>query len=103
MFYERTVDHPILDVSFFKRSAFAGCNIITFCTYFGTFSIFFFVALYLQDVGTSSGYGTALDFLPMAAAMILASLFAGRWVGAIGSQIADDGRVRTRGNWHHSD
>jgi len=102
VFYERTVDHPILDVSFFKRSAFAGCNVVAFCTYFGTFSIFFFVALYLQDVGTSSGYGTALDFLPMAAAMILASLFAGR-CGAIGSQIADDGRVRTRGNWHHSD
>ena len=49
--YERTVAHPILDVSFFKRSAFAGANVVAFCTYFGTFSIFFFVALYLQDVG----------------------------------------------------
>ena len=87
VFYERTVDHPILDVSFFKRSAFAGCNVVAFCTYFGTFSIFFFVALYLQDVGTSSGYGTALDFLPMAAAMILASLFAGRWVARSGPRL----------------
>ncbi len=78
--YERTVAHPILDVSFFKRSAFAGANVVAFCTYFGTFSIFFFVALYLQDVGTSSGYATALDFVPMAGAMIVASLLAGRWV-----------------------
>ena len=77
------VAHPILDVSFFKRSAFAGSNVVAFCTYFGTFSIFFFVALYLQDVGTSSGYGTALDFVPMAAAMIIASLFAGRWVARV--------------------
>jgi EmrB/QacA subfamily drug resistance transporter len=87
VFYERTVAHPILDVSFFKRSAFAGCNVVAFCTYFGTFSIFFFVALYLQDVGTSSGYGTALDFVPMAAAMILASLLAGRWVAASGPRL----------------
>jgi EmrB/QacA subfamily drug resistance transporter len=85
--YERSVPHPILDVSFFKRSAFAGSNVVAFCTYFGTFSIFFFVALYLQDVGTSSGYGTALDFVPMAAAMILASLFAGRWVARSGPRL----------------
>ncbi|MGO8722323.1 MAG: MFS transporter [Acidimicrobiales bacterium] len=87
VFYERTVAHPILDVSFFKRSAFAGSNVVAFCTYFGTFSIFFFVALYLQDVGTSSGYGTALDFAPMAAAMILASVFAGRWVARSGPRL----------------
>ena len=85
--YERTVPHPILDVSFFKRSAFAGCNVVAFCTYFGTFSIFFFVALYLQDVGTSSGYGTALDFAPMAAAMIIASLLTGRWVARSGPRL----------------
>ena len=87
VFYERKVAHPILDVSFFKRSAFAGCNVVAFCTYFGTFSIFFFVALYLQDVGTSSGYRTALDFVPMAAAMIIASLFAGRWVARSGPRL----------------
>ena len=85
--YERRVAHPILDVSFFRRSAFAGSNVVAFCTYFGTFSIFFFVALYLQDVGTSSGYGTALDFVPMATAMIVASLFAGRWVARSGPRM----------------
>jgi len=87
VFYERTVPHPILDVSFFKRSAFAGANVVAFCTYFGTFSIFFFVALYLQDVGTSSGYGTALDFVPMAGAMIFASLLTGRWVARSGPRL----------------
>jgi EmrB/QacA subfamily drug resistance transporter len=87
VFYERTVKHPILDVSFFKRPAFAGCNVVAFCTYFGTFSIFFFVALYLQDVGTSTGYGTALDFVPMAAAMIIASVLTGRWVARSGPML----------------
>ena len=45
------------------------------------------MALYLQDVGTSSGYATALDFVPMAAAMIIASLFAGRWVARVGPRL----------------
>ena len=74
-------------MSFFRRSAFAGSNVVAFCNYFGIFSIFFFVALYLQDVGTSSGYGTALDFVPMAAAMIIASLLCGRWVARSGPRL----------------
>lgn len=84
---ERHTENPVLNLSFFKIPAFTGSNIVAFCTYFGTFSIFFFVALYLQDVGTSSGYQTALDFVPMATGMVLASAFTGRWVAAIGPRI----------------
>jgi EmrB/QacA subfamily drug resistance transporter len=87
VFFERSAENPMLDLSFFKRPAFAGSNLVAFCTYFGTFSIFFFVALYLQDVGTSSGYATALDFVPMAAAMIVASLLTGRWVARSGPRV----------------
>jgi len=50
----------------FRRKMFAGSNLVAFCTCFGTFSIFFFVALYLQVVGATTGYGLALDFVPMA-------------------------------------
>jgi EmrB/QacA subfamily drug resistance transporter len=85
--YESKVSYPVLELRYFKRGAFAGSNVVAFCTYFGTFSIFFFVALYLQDVGTSSGYGTALDFVPMATAMIIASLLTGRWVARSGPRI----------------
>ncbi len=85
--YESRVTYPVLQLRYFKRPAFAGSNVVAFCTYFGTFSIFFFVALYLQDVGTSSGYGTALDFVPMAAAMIIASLLTGRWVARSGPRV----------------
>jgi len=87
LFYERTAHNPVLNLSFFKRPAFSGANVVAFCTYFGTFSIFFFVALYLQDVGTSTGYGTALDFVPMAAAMIIASVVTGRWVARSGPRL----------------
>ena len=54
-------------------------NIVAFCTYFSTFAIFFFTALYLAEVAGASGYRLALVFLPMTVLMIAASLLAGRW------------------------
>ena len=101
--YERTVAHPDPRRVVLQTLGIRRANVVAFCTYFGTFSIFFFVALYLQDVGTSSGYATALDFVPMAGAMIVASLFAGRWVARSGPTAADDGRLCAGRNRHHPD
>lgn len=75
---------PVLELAFLRRPAFTGANIVAFTTYFGIFAIFFFVALYVQLVGTSSAYHTALDFLPMAIGMIGASALTGRWVARAG-------------------
>jgi len=57
---------------------------VAFVAYFGTFSIFFFTALYLQVVANASAYQTAVDFLPMAAVLILASALTGPLVARIG-------------------
>jgi len=84
---ERRAENPILDVAYFRRPAFAGSTFVAFATYFGVFSIFFFVALYLEVVGADSGYAIALDFLPMAGSMVIASAFTGRWVAEMGPRI----------------
>ncbi|HET9091105.1 MAG TPA: MFS transporter [Acidimicrobiales bacterium] len=84
---ERRAENPILDVRFFRRGNFAGSTFVAFATYFGVFSIFFFVAMYLELVGNQSGYQVALDFLPMAAAMVLSSALAGRWVAEMGPRV----------------
>jgi EmrB/QacA subfamily drug resistance transporter len=81
---ERAVAEPVLDVRFFERAPFAGSNVVAFATYFGVFAVFFFVALYLQVVGSHSLYQTALDFVPMAAGMVVASALTGRWVARAG-------------------
>ncbi len=47
---ERRVKSPMLDLTMFRRPPFAGSNFVAFAAYFGTFSIFFFTALYLQVV-----------------------------------------------------
>ena len=83
---ERHVQFPMLDLAFFQRRQFSGATVIAFTSYFSIFSIFFFVALYLEVVASVSAYGLALDFLPLLAGMVLAALFSGRWIGRIGSR-----------------
>jgi EmrB/QacA subfamily drug resistance transporter len=83
---ELRAENPVLDVRFFKRPPFAGSTIVAFTSYFGIFSIFFFVALYLEVVGDTSPFHLATDFIPMTVAMVLASLFTGRWVSRVGAR-----------------
>ncbi len=84
---ELRAKNPVLNVRYFKRPAFAGSSVIAFTAYFGTFAIFFMVALYLQVVVSVSPLGLALDFVPLAVGMVAASLFTGRWVAAWGPRI----------------
>ena len=65
---------PLLDLRYLRVPQFATANIVAFCTYFSTFAIFFFTALYLVEVVNVSGYRLALVFLPMTALMIVSSL-----------------------------
>jgi EmrB/QacA subfamily drug resistance transporter len=84
---ERRVDSPMLDLSFFRRRSFTGSMFIAFASFFSIFSIFFFVALYLEVVTSVSAYGLALAFLPLLGGIVAAALFTGRWIGRVGSRI----------------
>jgi EmrB/QacA subfamily drug resistance transporter len=81
---EARAAHPLIDLKIFRVARFSTANIVAFCTYFATFAVFFFTALYLFEVVGLSGYRIALVFLPMTALMILASLATGRWLDTIG-------------------
>ena len=84
---ESRTKYPMLNVRWVRNRAFAGSTTIAFTSYFAIFSIFFFVALYLEVVASVGPYTLALDFLPLLAGMVLASLFTGRWVGRVGSRV----------------
>jgi EmrB/QacA subfamily drug resistance transporter len=77
---------PMLDLAMFRRPPFSGSMFVAFVAYFGTFSIFFFTALYLQVVVNASAYQTAVDFLPMAAGLVVASALTGPVVARIGAR-----------------
>jgi EmrB/QacA subfamily drug resistance transporter len=85
---ERRAAHPLIDLKFLRVPGFATANVVAFCTYFATFAIFFFTALYLFEVVGLSGYRIALVFLPMTVLMIVASLLTGRWLNRIGQRWA---------------
>ena len=84
---ESKTNDPMLNVRWIRNLAFAGSTVIAFTSYFAVFSIFFFVALYLEVIASVSAYTLARDFLPLLGGMVVASLFTGRWVGRVGSRI----------------
>jgi len=84
---ELRAKNPVLNVRYFKIPTFASSTIIAFTVYFGTFAIFFMVALYLQEVGAVSPLGLALNFVPLAVGMVVSSLLTGRWVAVWGPRI----------------
>jgi EmrB/QacA subfamily drug resistance transporter len=84
LWQESRAEHPLLDLRFLRIPHFATPNIVAFCAYFATFAIFFFTALFLEEVTGYNGGQIALVFLPMTILMILASLLAGRWTGSVG-------------------
>jgi EmrB/QacA subfamily drug resistance transporter len=84
LWQESRAEQPLLDLRFLRVPHFATPNIVAFCAYFATFAIFFFTALFLEEVTGYNGGQIAEVFLPMTILMIVASLLAGRWTGSVG-------------------
>ncbi|HUZ19532.1 MAG TPA: MFS transporter [Acidimicrobiales bacterium] len=84
---ERASRAPMLELAFFRSPPFSGAIIVGFVVFFGIFSIFFFTALYLAAVVGYSPYRIAVEFLPMAVAMIVAAGLAGRRVAQTGPRL----------------
>jgi len=82
--WERRAANPLLDMRLFRSVWFTVPNVVAFCTYFSTFAIFFFTALYLDEVVKASGYRIAVVFAPMTVLMIASSLLAGYWTSHLG-------------------
>jgi EmrB/QacA subfamily drug resistance transporter len=82
--WEHRAPYPLLDLRFLRNPEFTTPIVTAFCTYFATFAIFFFTALYLVEVVGASGYRLAVVFLPMTVLMIVSSLLAGRWTARAG-------------------
>jgi EmrB/QacA subfamily drug resistance transporter len=78
---------PMLDLRFLRIPEFSSALAVAFALYFGIFSIFFFTALYLEEVIGYSGYRAAGEFGPMAATLVLGSQIGGRWVARSGPRL----------------
>jgi EmrB/QacA subfamily drug resistance transporter len=77
---------PMVQFEYFRSRSFAGASAVAFIVSFAMLAMFFFMALYMQNI---LGYGpleAGLRFLPATAVIIVAAPIAGRLADRIGSR-----------------
>ncbi|HEU4656494.1 MAG TPA: MFS transporter [Capillimicrobium sp.] len=77
---------PMVDFGFFRARAFLGANVVAFIVSFGMFAMFFFLALYMQNVRGYDALETGVRFLPSTLMIIVVAPMAGRLSDRIGSR-----------------
>jgi EmrB/QacA subfamily drug resistance transporter len=83
---ERHGTDPMVDLSLLRDRIFTGGLLAMGLWSFGVFGIYFFTALYLQDVLGFTPTGAGLAFVPMALVMaVLAAVFAARAAARFGA------------------
>jgi EmrB/QacA subfamily drug resistance transporter len=77
---------PMLDLSLFRSSTFAGANVVALLVTLAMFGVFFFMSIYMQNVLGYSAVETGAAFLPMTILIILIAPAAGKFSDRIGSR-----------------
>src|SRR5271166_1963736 len=76
--FELRQTRPMLDLSLFRRPAFAGASIVAFAVSASMFSMFLYLTLYIQDVLHYSPLQAGLRFLPITLLSFIVAPIAGR-------------------------
>ena len=87
---------PMVDFRFFRSRSFLGANIVAFIVSFAMLAMFFFLALYMQNIKGYSPLQAGVRFLPSTAVIILAGPIAGPPDRPRRSEAADDARPADR-------
>jgi EmrB/QacA subfamily drug resistance transporter len=74
---EARSDHPMLELSLFRKPAFNGVSAVAFGLSAGMFAMFLYLTIYLQGVQDFSPLDAGLRFLPLTFLSFLASPIAG--------------------------
>jgi EmrB/QacA subfamily drug resistance transporter len=81
---ETRSDHPVVDFTFFRSRSFLGANLVAFVVSFAMLAMFFFLALYMQNIRGYSPLEAGVRFLPSTAIIIVAGPISGRLSDRIG-------------------
>jgi EmrB/QacA subfamily drug resistance transporter len=77
---------PMVEFSFLRSRAFVGTNGIAFVVSFAMLAVFFFMALYMQNILGYSPLEAGIRFLPTTVVIIVAAPIAGRLTDRIGAR-----------------
>jgi EmrB/QacA subfamily drug resistance transporter len=75
---ERHSDHPMLDLTLFRKPAFNGVSAVAFGLSGGMFAMFLYLTIYMQGVLGFSPLEAGLRFLPLTVLSFVASPIAGK-------------------------
>jgi EmrB/QacA subfamily drug resistance transporter len=81
---ELRVRAPMVDFDFFRSRSFLGANLVAFIVTFSMFSMFFFIALYMQNILHYSPLQAGVRFLPSTLVLIVMGPVAGRLADRVG-------------------
>jgi EmrB/QacA subfamily drug resistance transporter len=84
---ERRVRFPMVEFDFFKSRQFKGTNGIAFVVSFSMLAMFFFMALYMQNILGYSPLEAGVRFLPSTLVIIVIAPIAGRLTDRIGARV----------------
>ncbi len=81
---ERRSPAPMVDFSTFRSRSFLGANVVAFIVSFAMLAMFFFIALYMQNILGYSPLEAGIRFLPSTLVIIVVGPIAGRLSDRIG-------------------
>jgi EmrB/QacA subfamily drug resistance transporter len=81
---EPRVREPMVDFSLFRSTTFLGANLVAFIVTFSMLAMFFFLALYMQNILGYSAVEAGVRFLPSTLMIVLVAPLAGRFADRIG-------------------
>jgi len=81
---ERRTETPMVDFSFFRSRTFLGANVVAFIVSFAMLAMFFFVALYMQNILGYSPLQAGVRFLPSTLMVMAIGPVAGRLTDKVG-------------------
>jgi MFS family permease len=84
VFVERRQPAPMVDFDFFRSRTFLGANIVAFIVSFAMLAMFFFLALYMQNILGYTPLEAGVRFLPSTLMIVVLAPIAGRLADRVG-------------------
>jgi EmrB/QacA subfamily drug resistance transporter len=81
---ERRRSEPMVDFRFFRSRTYLGANIVAFIVSFAMLAMFFFLALYMQNIRHYTPLQAGVRFLPSTLMIVMIAPIAGRLADRIG-------------------
>src|SRR5215204_2403794 len=80
-------DHPMLELSLFRKPAFVGVSLVAFALHAGMFAMFLYITIYLQDVLGMSPLEAGIRFLPITLLSFFVAPVAGKLLNRLPARV----------------